>query len=248
MLIRQHTTPLRFFRTTPAMACPYLPEKTEVKLLTELSGPEALADHDRFTDAGFRRSHQFIYKPLCPDCRACVPVRIPVAAFVPNRTQRRTLKANAGIHAAVVPAAVTTEQFGLFAAYLRARHDDGDMADMGFDDYRAMVEDSPVDTRLVEFRRGGPNGRLIGCCLTDWLGNGISAVYSFYDPSTPWLGLGTYMVLWLVEEARRQNLPYVYLGYWIGRSRKMAYKAGFAPLEALGAGGWAAFVPPAQSE
>ena len=238
MLIRQQTTPLRFFRTTPAMRCPYLPDRIEVKLLTELGGPDALVDHDRFTDAGFRRSHQFIYKPLCPSCQACVPVRIPVEDFAPSRAQRRNLRDNEAIFATVVPAAVTSEQFRLFAAYLHARHDDGDMADMGFEDYRAMVEDSPVDTRLIEFRRGGPEGRLVACCLTDWLGNGISAVYSFFEPTAMRQGLGTYVILWLIEEARAQRLPYVYLGYWISGARKMVYKQKFRPLEFLGQGGW----------
>lgn len=238
MLIRQQNTPLRFFRTTPSMRCPYLPDRAEVKLLTELGGQEALKDHDRFTDAGFRRSHQFIYKPLCPSCDACVPVRIPVEEFVPGRAQRRNLRDNENLTVSVVPAAVTAEQFRLFAAYLHARHDDGDMADMGFEDYRAMVEDSPVDTRLIEIRRGGAEGRLVACCLTDWLGNGISAVYSFFEPTAARAGLGTYMILRLVEEARRQRLPYVYLGYWIAGSRKMEYKRKFRPLEALGPHGW----------
>lgn len=236
MFLRQQTSSLRFFRTTPPLRCPYLPDQFEVKLVTELALGDAGRDLERLSDAGFRRSHQFVYKPLCPSCQACVPVRIPVDRFTPGRGQRRNLMANADVKAAVVPAAVTGEQFTLFARYLQARHADGDMADMDFDDYRSMVEDSPVDTRLVEFRLKVSN-ELVGACLTDWMSNGISAVYSFFDPRHARRGLGTFMILWLVQEAARQGLPFVYLGYWIAGSRKMAYKTRFRPLEALAPNG-----------
>lgn len=240
MFIRQTTAPLRFFRTTPALRCPYLPNRFETKLVTELSGPDALDLHDQLTDAGFRRSHHYVYKPLCGSCRACVPVRIPVAAFTPNRSQRRTWRANADVTGAVVPAMATSEQFKLFSHYVAARHGDGDMAEMDFDDYRAMIEESPVDTHLVELREGG---QLVAACLTDWLGNGISAVYSFFEPRLRQRALGVQIVMWLVEEARRRGLPYVYLGYWIAGSTKMDYKARYAPLEALGAAGWERLPP-----
>ncbi|HEX2888817.1 arginyltransferase [Vineibacter terrae] len=240
MFIRQTTAPLRFFRTTPALRCPYLPNRFETKLVTELGGPDALDLHDQLTDAGFRRSHHYVYKPLCGTCRACVPVRIPVATFTPSRSQRRTWRANQAVCGAVVPPMATSEQFSLFSRYVAARHGDGDMAEMDFDDYRAMIEESPVDTHLVELRE---DGRLVAACLTDWLGNGISAVYSFFEARLRRRALGVQIVLWLVEEARRRGLPYVYLGYWIEGSGKMAYKALYQPLEALGAAGWEPFDP-----
>jgi arginine-tRNA-protein transferase len=240
MFIRQTTVALRFFRTTPALRCPYLPNRFETKLVTELGGPDALDLHDQLTDAGFRRSHHYVYKPLCGACHACVPVRIPVASFRPSRSQRRTRRANEAVTGAVVPAMATSEQFALFTRYVAARHGDGDMAEMDFDDYRAMIEESPVDTHLVELREGG---RLVAACLTDWLGNGISAVYSFFDPRLRRRALGVHIVLWLVDEATRRGLPYVYLGYWIAGSSKMDYKARYAPLEALGPAGWELFEP-----
>ncbi len=242
MFIRQTAAPLRFFRTTPALRCPYLPNRFETKLVTELGGPDALDLHDQLTDAGFRRSHHYVYKPLCGSCQACVPVRIPVAAFQPSRSQRRTWRANQDVAGAVLPAMATSEQFALFSRYVAARHGDGDMSEMDFDDYRAMIEESPVDTHLVELRDGQ---RLVAACLTDWLGNGISAVYSFFDPRLRRRALGVLTVMWLVEEAKRRGLPYVYLGYWIAGSSKMDYKARYAPLEALGPGGWEAFEPSA---
>ena len=238
MFIRQNIQTLRFFRTTPAMRCPYLPHRLETKLVTELSGPDAISQHDTLTDAGFRRSHHFVYKPLCDGCRACVPVRIRVRDFDPNRVQRRIMKRNEHVHATEVQALATGEQYSLFSRYVMARHRDGDMADMDFDDYRAMVEESPVETAIIEFRDDSADGKLVGACLVDWLSSGVSAVYSYFDPQDPRRGLGTYMILWLAEAAAKRGLPYVYLGYWIADSSKMAYKRAFRPLEFFGAEGW----------
>jgi arginyl-tRNA--protein-N-Asp/Glu arginylyltransferase len=238
MFIRQQQQPLRVFRTTPAMRCPYLPFRLEVKLVTELGGPDALDFNDRLTEAGFRRSHRFLYKPLCEACSACVPVRIPTADFQPTRTQRRLQRTNARLIASVAQPVATAEQFELFTRYVQTRHGDGDMASMEFDDFRSMIEDTSVDTYLVEFRDPEAGGKLVGAALTDWLGTGVSAVYSFFDPDQPRRGFGTWAVLWMVEEARRRGLSHVYLGYWIREARKMAYKRQFRPLEALGPGGW----------
>ena len=130
------------------------------------------------------------------------------------------------------------EQYALFSRYVMARHHDGDMADMDFDDYRAMVEESPVETAIIEFRDDSADGRLVGACLVDWLSSGVSAVYSYFDPQDPRRGLGTYMILWLADAAARRGLPYVYLGYWIADSSKMAYKRAFRPLEFFGPEGW----------
>ena len=190
MFIRQNIQTLRFFRTTPAMRCPYLPHRLETKLVTELSGPDAISQHDTLTDAGFRRSHHFVYKPLCDGCRACVPVRIRVRDFEPSRAQKRILRRNEHVHAVETQPLATGEQYSLFSRYVMARHRDGDMADMDFDDYRAMVEESPVETAIIEFRDDSAEGRLVGACLVDWLSSGVSAVYSFFDPQDPRRGPG----------------------------------------------------------
>ena len=226
----------QFFYTTAPLPCPYLAGRTERKVVTEITGPGAEALHDRLSRAGFRRSHNIAYAPVCPSCQSCVPIRIPVASFQPNGTMRRIIKANAGLEPFLVPPKATAEQFHLFQRYQQARHGGGDMASMSFYDYRAMVEDTPVDTVLVEFRDA--EGRLTSVCLTDRLGDGLSAVYSFYMPALEKRSLGTHAILWLIERARALNLPFVYLGYWVPESRKMAYKARFRPAEILVSGQW----------
>ncbi|MDE2514977.1 MAG: arginyltransferase [Rhodospirillales bacterium] len=228
----------QFFYTTAPLPCPYVPGRTERKVVTEIAGPEADALHDRLSRAGFRRSHNIAYAPVCPSCQACVPIRIPVARFVPDRTLRRIARANAASEGFEVPARATTEQFQLFQRYQQARHGEGDMASMSFYDYRAMVEDTPITTTMVEFR--DPDGPLLGACLTDRLGDGLSAVYSYFAPELARRSLGTYAVLWLIARAKALGLPYVYLGYWVPESRKMAYKARFRPSEILSGGVWRA--------
>lgn len=235
MLQRSARRP-QFFYTTAPLPCPYLAGRTERKVVTELSGTEAEALHDRLSRAGFRRSHNIAYSPVCPGCQACIPIRIDARAFEPDRTQRRIARANAGVQAADMPPRATAEQFALFNRYQKARHGDGDMAAMGFYDYRAMVEDTPISSSIVELRDG--SDRLLGACLTDRLSDGLSAVYSFYEPGEEKRSIGTYIVLWLVGRARELRLPYVYLGYWVPESRKMAYKARFRPSEVLLGGSW----------
>ena len=226
----------QFFYTTAPLPCPYITGRTERKVVTEITGPDAESLHDRLSRAGFRRSHNIAYAPVCPSCQACVPIRIPVALFQPDRGLRRIARANAGIDGYDVPARATAEQFQLFQRYQQLRHSDGDMATMSFYDYRAMVEDTPIETAITEFR--DQSGRLVGGCLTDRLGDGLSAVYSFFAPELDRQSLGTWAILWLIERARRENLPYVYLGYWVAESRKMAYKARFRPCEILSNGAW----------
>ena len=237
MLQRPPTRP-QFFYTTAPLPCPYLQGRTERKVVTELTGPDSEALHDRLSRAGFRRSHNIAYAPVCLGCRACIPIRIRVAEFAPDRTQRRVARNNAGLLVREVPASATAEQFALFGRYQQARHGEGDMAAMGFYDYRAMVEDTPITTTLVEFREA-PD-RLLGVCLTDVLADGLSAVYSFYDLAEERRSLGTYAILWLVRRAAALGLPSVYLGYWVPQSRKMAYKVRFRPAEILSNGGWRA--------
>jgi arginine-tRNA-protein transferase len=226
-----------FFYTTAPLPCPYLDGRFERKLVTELSGPDGKRLHEALSRAGFRRSHAIAYAPACPNCRSCIPVRILVDEFQPDRTMRRVQKACSDIVISKGPARATGEQYRLFSRYQDRRHSGSDMALMGFYDYRSMVEDSPIDTFVIELR--GPDNRLMGACLGDALSDGLSAVYSFYETEDPRKSLGTRIVLWLIEEAKRLGLPYVYLGYWIAESRKMAYKTRFKPLEAFGPSGWA---------
>ncbi|MBI5164532.1 MAG: arginyltransferase [Magnetospirillum sp.] len=232
-----------FFFTTAPLPCPYIAGRLERKIVTELNGPDAESLHEALSRAGFRRSHAIAYTPACPGCNACVPVRIVVEGFRADRTMRRIAKANAELVARRVPARATADQYRLFARYQEGRHAGGDMALMGYYDYRSMVEDSPIDTFLIEFRH--PDGTLAAACLTDRMSDGLSAVYSYYDPDLSARSLGTYVVLWLIEEAIRQGLPYIYLGYWIAESRKMSYKARFQPLEAFGPNGWRQLDPDA---
>jgi leucyl-tRNA---protein transferase len=226
----------QFFYTTAPLPCPYVTGRTERKVVTEITGPDADALHDRLSRAGFRRSHNIAYAPVCPSCQACVPIRIPTATFQPGRTLRRIARDNATLEGFEVPSRATAEQYQMFQRYQQARHGDGDMATMSFYDYRAMVEDTPIETFIAEFR--DPDDRLVGACLTDRLGDGLSAVYSFFAPEMAHRSPGTYAILWLIERARAQGLPYVYLGYWVPESRKMAYKARFRPSEILAGGTW----------
>lgn len=232
---RLSIAPQHFYRTA-ALPCPYLDGKAERKLVTELAGRQATAFYNELSRAGFRRSHHLAYRPACVGCSSCVPVRIPVANFVESRSLRRIRNLNRDILRRHLDAEATLEQFRLFQRYQRSRHADSDMAAMTFGDYQAMVEDSPVATKMVELR--DPKGALLGSGIYDPLDDGLSAVYSFYAPEAAKRSLGTLLVLALVEEARRRNLAYVYLGYWIADSAKMSYKARFRPLEALGPKGW----------
>ncbi|MBI3710594.1 MAG: arginyltransferase [Proteobacteria bacterium] len=225
----------RFYYSAPA-PCPYLPGRVERRIFADLSGPKPVLGYDVLSEAGFRRSLGFAYRPACPGCNECVPVRILAAEFAFCRGWRRIVAANADLVAARSPAHATAEQYALFTLYQQQRHGDGEMANMDFADYRTMVEVGARDSMVAEFRT--PTGRLVAAGLIDRLEKGLSAVYSFFDPALKRRSLGSYVILWLVEEARRCGLPYVYLGYWIAESRKMAYKARFQPLEALTREGW----------
>jgi leucyl-tRNA---protein transferase len=235
------------FYSTDLSACPYLDAREERRLVALLDSGETSGERlDLLTEAGFRRSQGFLYKPICPTCEACIPVRIDVAAFKPSRGFRRVLKANADIVAVPCPPVATGEQFALFRRYLGSRHAEGGMTRMGWDAYRNMVEVAPATTRLVEFRDG--EGRLIGGSLTDVIRSGLSGVYKFFDPEQERRSLGTFMILWHVEHARQLGLPYVYLGYWIAACRKMAYKARFGPLQRLKGAFWEPLEVPAGEE
>ena len=226
----------RFFFATQPLPCPYLPGKMERRVVMELYGRDVASLHDSLTQTGYRRSHGIAYAPVCADCQACVPVRIRVSDFAPSRSQRRVWAKNKGLISRLVPPAVTEEQYELFSIYLRTRHSGGEMEKMELHAYQALVEETPVDTQIAEFRNLDDD--LVAACLLDVIGDGLSAVYSFFDPAIEGASPGTFMILWLIEEARRRGLPYVYLGYWIAESQKMAYKSTFQPMESFSPGGW----------
>ena len=227
---------LQFFYGTLPQPCPYLPGKWESKVVTELAGDGARLLHESLSRAGFRRSHGLAYKPACRGCNACIPVRVPVAQFSPSRSLKRVWRRNADLIASEKPAIATGEQFAAFARYQKWRHGGGGMASMDFGDYKAMVEDTPIDTMIVEFH--DRQGKFFGASLTDRLGDGLSGVYKFFEPSESQRSAGTYIVLWHIERARQLGLAYVYLGYWIAGCDKMSYKTRFRPIEALGPNGW----------
>jgi len=227
--------PLIFYRTGP-MPCPYLSGHVERNLFTVLRGVQAQEQHETLTLAGFRRSHHIVYRPACPGCTGCVPVRIIAEQFRPTRSERRIMRRNTDLSAALLDPIATDEHYSIFAEYQRNRHGDGEMAAMTFSDFRAMIEDTVVDTKLVEFRN--KDGELIAGCLIDRITDAFSAVYSYYDPKECDRGLGNFMILWLVETAASIGLSYVYLGYWIEDCDKMSYKTRYRPIELLGDAGW----------
>ena len=231
--------PFQQFFATAAVPCPYVTGRAERKLIIELAGRGAAAFYDELSRAGFRRSHRFAYRPACRACVSCVTVRIDVARFAHTRWTRRVRNLNGAVTGRLLPPRAGQEQFRLFLAYQRSRHRDSEMAAMTYSDYRGMVEDTMVRTAVVEFRDG--DGVLVAVSLIDQLDDGFSAVYSFYDPDRERRSLGTWSILWLVEECERRGLPYVYLGYWIAESAKMAYKSRFPALERLTAGTWQPF-------
>ncbi len=229
------------FFLTPGGVCPYLPGKVERKVFARLMGPHAAPLNDALTHSGFRRSQMIAYRPACDGCTACVSVRVVAEEFVSSRSMKRLERTNDDLVRTVVPPEATREQFALLQAYLASRHSGGGMSDMGLFDYVAMVEETPVETMLIEYRMreaDGSGGALVACGLTDVLQDGLSMVYSFFDPELADRSLGTYMILDHVRAAKTKRLPYVYLGYWVKGSRKMDYKSRFRPLEALGASGW----------
>ncbi len=228
--------PNRFFFGTRSLPCPYIDGQMERKVVTDLSGENSDDLYARLSRAGFRRSHGLAYRPACPTCQSCVPVRIDADGFQWSKSFRRTRRANKDLFATDLGTVATGEQYRLFYRYQHSRHGGGEMAAMSFNDYRAMVEDTPVETRIVEFR--DPAGALVGAMLCDRMEDSFSAVYSFFEPELVSRSLGTFMVLWLVERAVELGLSHVYLGYWIDGSNKMSYKARFQPLEQLLDNSW----------
>ena len=238
----QHSRDTPQFYLTAPSPCPYLEGKEERKVFTHLVGDRAGELNDLLTHGGFRRSQSIAYRPACEACRACVSVRVVVDDFRPTRSMRRVLERNSDVVGELRAAVPTSEQYSVFRAYLDSRHHDGGMADMTVLDYAMMVEDSHVVTKMVEYRLrsddGSRSGDLLAVALTDVLGDGLSMVYSFYEPDAGERSLGTLMILDHIARARRMGLPYVYLGYWVRGSRKMDYKGRFLPQERLMPEGW----------
>ncbi|PZN50104.1 MAG: arginyltransferase [Proteobacteria bacterium] len=245
----QHPTQSpQFFLTAPS-PCPYLEGQFERKVFTHLVGSKAPEMNDLLTQGGFRRSQNIAYRPACETCRACVSVRILAQEFSPSRSMRRVLQRNSDLVGVMRDAEPSTEQYSLFRAYLDARHRKGGMSDMTVLDYAMMVEDTHVDTKVIEYRRRGPDsfitgtgqGELLAVALTDRMSDGLSMVYSFFDPELEERSLGTFMILDHIARVVAMGLPHVYLGYWVKGSRKMNYKRRFVPQEHLGPKGWERF-------
>ncbi len=234
------TRQLRFFLTAPS-PCPYLPGREERKVFAHLPLLDGASVNDSLTQGGFRRSQNIAYRPACEACAACVSARLPAQDYVFSRSERRVIVRNEGLARHVVESEATIEQFDLLRRYLLSRHAGGGMADMTWPDYVAMVEDTAVRTHLVEYRlkpRDRGPGDLIACVLVDQLSDGLSLVYSFFDPEFSRDSLGSFIILDHVIQACLMGLPYVYLGYWVQGSDKMDYKARFSPIEILRPTGW----------
>jgi leucyl-tRNA---protein transferase len=244
----RHTLPIapQFYVTAP-QPCPYLDGRLERKLFTALQGDHAQRLNDTLSKQGFRRSQNVLYRPSCAECSACLSARIKVADFVPSRTHRKLLRRNADLVRNASSPWATEDQFALFRRYLDARHADGGMADMDIFEFAAMIEETPVKSRVIEYQHAAvtPHTTLAAVCLTDVFDDGLSLVYSFYDPDLSERSLGTHIILDHIAIARDAGLPFVYLGYWVPGSRKMGYKAAFTGLEIYKAGQWQPLGDPA---
>lgn len=244
----RHSLPLapQFYVTAP-QPCPYLEGRIERKLFTALQGDTAEMLNDSLSKQGFRRSQNVLYRPSCADCAACLSARISVSAFAPTKSQKRVTKRNAHLKRRATAPWATEEQFELFRRYLDTRHADGGMADMDIFEFAAMIEETPIRSRVVEYHRPAEDGgeEITAVCLTDVLDDGVSMVYSFYEPSLERQSIGTHIILDHIEIAREAGLPYVYLGYWVPGSDKMGYKARFSGLEVYRGGEWQPLRDPA---
>ena len=225
-----------FFITDP-MPCPYIGGQMERKLFTHMAGDNANDINNNLTHAGFRRSQTIAYRPACDTCNACRSVRVDVAGFKPSRNMKRIMSANKDLTSAPLPPQTNREQYELLRRYLDARHRDGGMSDMSSFDYMAMVEETAVQTEICEYR--DTQGALVACLLRDRMQDGISLVYSFFDPEKTTRSLGTFIILDQIRQAEAEKLPHIYLGYLIENCTKMSYKKRFMPLQILGPEGWA---------
>ena len=238
----RHSLPLATqFYVTASQPCPYLEGQMERKLFAGLQGDHADMLNNALSKQGFRRSQNVLYRPSCSDCNACMSARIRVADFTPTRSQKRIIRKNAHLLRDASAPWATEHQFELFTSYLNTRHADGGMADMDMFEFSAMVEETPVRSRIVEYSTAHTiydRTELTAVCLTDLLDDGLSLVYSFFDPDLHKNSLGIYMILDHIQIAKDAGLPYVYLGYWVPGSPKMGYKSGFSALEIFHKGSW----------
>ena len=233
------------FYVTAEGECPYLPDRLERKVFTELTGFDASSLNDALSRVGFRRSQGVAYRPACEKCAACISVRVIATNYSPSKSMKKVIKNNRDISFSIQPAIATQEQYTLLMQYLNSRHSDGSMVDMTFEEYREMVESSTVNTNIIEYRKFIDN-KLLAVALTDQMSDGLSMVYSFYNPHEVARGLGNYIIVRHIEYCQDHNIPYVYLGYWVKESPKMAYKSRFRPLEMLGPDGWSLYKPDSQ--
>jgi arginine-tRNA-protein transferase len=249
-MTHQPSTTPQFYLTAP-QPCPYLSHRFERKVFTHLVGDRAADMNDLLTQGGFRRSQNIAYRPACETCRSCVSTRVLVQEFQRSENMQRVWRKNSDLIGKIYTAEPSSEQYALFRRYLDSRHGDGGMADMSVMDYAMMVQDSHVNTSLIEYRRRGPDsfltgsgvGELIAVALTDTMADGLSMVYSFFDPDLDKRSIGTFLILDHIERARLSGKPHVYLGYWVEGSQKMSYKTRFFPQEHLGPTGWTLYDP-----
>ncbi|MEM8749773.1 MAG: arginyltransferase [Pseudomonadota bacterium] len=235
----------QFYLTAPG-PCPYLPDRLERKVFTHLVGERAPMVHEELSNGGFRRSQNIAYRPACENCRACIATRVLADEFKPSKSLRRVMKRNRDLIAVEVANTPTSEQYSLFRRYIESRHGDGGMSSMTVLDYAMMVEDSHVDTHVLEYRRRGPDsaftgegtGELLAVVLFDRLSSGLSMVYSFFTPDEDHRSLGSFLILDHIMRAKREGLAHCHLGYWVEGSSKMEYKSRFRPQERLGNNGW----------
>ena len=225
--------PLRL-RVTRSQKCAYLADQTEQRLATDIS--EHAHTHDRLAESGFRRVENWVYKPACPNCNACKPIRVKANQFKKSRNIRRIQSVNRDLKRNLSTGRLSLDHYDMFQRYLSYRHEDGQMASMSFDEFSAMILNSPIDTTLTEYVSA--DNRLIGCILVDRQRDGLSAVYSFFQPEEKKRSLGSFMIIDLIDRCSELGLPYVYLGYYIEQSRKMSYKARFKPYQIFSHGDW----------
>ncbi len=230
----------QFFITAPA-PCPYLPGRFERKVFTHLVGQDARALNTQLSRGGFRRSQNIAYRPACEGCGACVSVRVPVKDFRWSKSFRRTLERNRDLQGTAVRAKATSEHYSLFRDYIDSRHGAGGMAEMSVLDFASMVDETYVDSHMVEYRfteKSEAKGELAATVLVDQLDDGLSLIYSFYEPTFESRSLGTFIILDNIRRAIEMKMDYLYLGYWVRDSAKMAYKARFLPQQRLTPEGW----------
>lgn len=233
----------RFFVTAPS-PCPYLEGKEERKVFTDLSVPDAVELNEALGRVGFRRSQSISYRPACEQCNACISVRVLAQEFKPSKSFKRIMAKNIDLKVEVADAFATHEQYELLRLYLAHRHQTGGMADMDEFEFAEMIELSPVNTKIVEYREPPGDddnlkpGKLVACALSDVLSDGLSMIYSFFDPESQRPSLGTTMILDHIARSKKASLPHVYLGYWVKGCSKMNYKTRFTPYEKLNAHGW----------